>query len=578
MQMNVKKFLKRIKSKILYRYHKWRYPALYETSPGEKQWHENAKKKILRPTIDSINSFLKGKFSITLAFTDLNKVACKSQYPITFPQSLDDHLTFTITNKDMFQVPGVKMESSYGLDSALQLTNSDARKLFVKEKSVINFSTIWPRKPQLLKGVFTNISTHEYKDLKNLYFRMAIKITDPDITFPTDIIEEKNFLKFDISSWDRQDTMIGLRFMSTKGQYCEIRIGNRYFDFFTIDQAALQIIDSLDPTDIETFKNDTLAIRKSFAFLSGKFYRTQVIYVGSNSKDFESVEAICYESEPKSSNTEMELVKPTLYFAFLDKQSEEYQDAHAEYRRMFPSEMFSSLCRLVQENKSVNATVDLIIEGNQNLNPTQRGAIYSIAIETIANVVFEMHEEKLLPVVDKALAKSIRESLSKTIEEFKDSLGEEQLAILKNKIASINQPTNRNRLLKPFEIMGLTLSEDDVKLLEHRNDFLHGKYLGDDEFEVERVSFEFHHLIGCLILKMLGYKGFVTNLTVAYLMRNEVLAKKHLHNYDLAKVASEEAIQQAIDEGKIDEAREMILNTVNAYKAIVKMSSFVRLI
>ena len=122
------------------------------------------------------------------------------------------------------------------------------------------------------------------------------------------------------------------------------------------------------------------------------------------------------------------------------------------------------------------------------------------------------------------------------------------------------------------------MTDEEVELLEHRNDFLHGRSPGDDDFEVERIALEFHQLIGSLVLKLVGYEGYMTNLAVAHLLTDEVKAAKHIRNFDPEKITSPEIIKERLESGDVEGLQELIENTMNAYKAIAKLSSFIKMI
>lgn len=470
-------FIDRIRSWILYRYSKYKYPGFYELSPREKEKLDSAKHKTIIPSLLACNNIVEIKgLTVTLPYKEINSETIND---VSLPFSLEENrndpgIWFKISKKDFFNVPGVRMLESHGLDRPLTLTNKRGKKLFIRENSIDKFEANYLKLPQVLTGRILNLSTAPYDELKGYYFRLQIKINDIDITYPTQIIEEENFLKFDNPTWDRQRSFLGIRFLSIKGQFCQIRLNNNTYDFYTIEDLPCQIIDSNRKTDIDSFKRDTLAIRTSFALLSGKFYRTQVFYTASTDPDFKRIDHVYYEREGDSTITNMQLINPNLFFEYFQSQDESFRSKNEKYHKMFPIDTFARLCDEMTNNKTIERTIELILSGNENLNPIQKGAIYSVAIETLANEIYQKNKRKLNPITDKSLSKKIKEELQTIIGNYKSTLGEEAHRILSNKIDLINQPTNRNRLIMPFELYGIKLSESEMKLLEHRNDFLHG--------------------------------------------------------------------------------------------------------
>lgn len=105
---------------------------------------------------------------------------------------------------------------------------------------------------------------------------------------------------------------------------------------------------------------------------------------------------------------------------------------------------------------------------------------------------------------------------------------------LKRRLNEINKPinkahlTNNEKLTRPFEQLGIPLSLHDIAIIEHRNDLLHGNILlkKDDEIDevntnlyMAYVSAKLFTLISKLVLKSVGYKGYVYN-QAKYLEKN----------------------------------------------------------
>ena len=85
--------------------------------------------------------------------------------------------------------------------------------------------------------------------------------------------------------------------------------------------------------------------------------------------------------------------------------------------------------------------------------------------------------------------------------------------MLKKRINSLLQPTNRDKLRLPFEILKIKLSDNDLNQLERRNDLLHGNNLfasknlplEDEAKEILYLNFQLNYLVNALILKYIGY-------------------------------------------------------------------------
>jgi hypothetical protein len=564
------------------KYNRYKYREFYKFSKGEQEWHNSAKHKTLMPSIEACNDFLKGsQFTIKLAYININtKEEQTGDFQIELINDNNPGLHFKITNPELFTVGAVKYKESYGLNKSLVISNSQNIKLYVREESVKDFDTIFPLTPQVLTGTFTNISTVEYSKLKDSYFRLIIRVHDTEICFPTAILEAKNFLKFDVTNWDRQRSLMGLPFMSIKGQYCEIELDNIKYDFYIVEQNRCFFIDSIQKVDIDTFKAHSNAIRSYLALLSGKYYRTEARYVTSADENFEKIEDVYYEVENATVLTNLQLIDPNLFFETFQVRSEEYKIANRKYHKRLSAEIFQNLCQQIIDNKTLSRTVELIIAGNENLEPVQQGAIYSVAIEALANEIYDINKKKLNPIKSSGLSKTIKDELLAVLNKYTGQLSNEDFQVIKTKIEMLNQPTNRLRLLLPFELYGIKLTESEAKSLNHRNDFLHGRSPNDDINVTKKVALTFHHLIGCLLLKHIGYEGYITNLAnKIFHKRNEDFLFKEIEQIELIYFsATDPNVTKEVQAQRILEMGVKIKEVQIKIEAFLKDFDYIRII
>jgi hypothetical protein len=112
------------------------------------------------------------------------------------------------------------------------------------------------------------------------------------------------------------------------------------------------------------------------------------------------------------------------------------------------------------------------------------------------------------------------------IENNSITLGVESILKLKRRLNEINRPvnkqhlTNNEKLTLPFEQLGIDLTLHDILIIEHRNDLLHGNILLRTEENMDEaatnlymtyVSAKLFTLISKLILKSIGYNGYIYN-------------------------------------------------------------------
>ena len=79
-------------------------------------------------------------------------------------------------------------------------------------------------------------------------------------------------------------------------------------------------------------------------------------------------------------------------------------------------------------------------------------AAFSVALESMTDLLVTENEAVFAPIPDKAPAKELRNALQAVVDQFAPRIGAEGALIVKNKINNLNSPTNRNQLIKPFMV------------------------------------------------------------------------------------------------------------------------------
>jgi hypothetical protein len=180
---------------------------------------------------------------------------------------------------------------------------------------------------------------------------------------------------------------------------------------------------------------------------------------------------------------------------------------------------FSVLCEKIYSSLDFASMIMLILESSVASLLFMPGG-YAIAIETISDLIIDKKKLKLAPIHTKPAARKIRKELIEVLE--KNSATISSIATLKKRVDNINQPTNKARLKAPFELLGIDLVEEDLKILETRNDFLHGKTpdltKSGPDGSTNRInkdlfycSMRFYILLNLLILKLIGYDNKIVN-------------------------------------------------------------------
>jgi hypothetical protein len=197
----------------------------------------------------------------------------------------------------------------------------------------------------------------------------------------------------------------------------------------------------------------------------------------------------------------------------------------------FPQNIFNKLCSILLTHPELNRVLFLVVEGH-TLSTELQASIYSIALETFTNIISEENEAKFLPISNKSVTKSVIKELKCVIEKYSDKYNVNGKDTLLKKICVINSPTNKQKLLKPFELLNLTLNSKEVEAINKRNDFLHGRVpyqFNDDEseFKLQQISLTLLYCATVLVLKYVGYSGYV----MYYPTMNEFKKKKRISDY-----------------------------------------------
>lgn len=273
------------------------------------------------------------------------------------------------------------------------------------------------------------------------------------------------------------------------------------------------IIDTVKELPYEIFADYCYSLLVSLGYVTGSFPQ--------NEGYFFSYKTI-----------EMNIPIQFLYSEFRDSiysfYSPIYSNAHGYIRdhkiaedeqkglRVITSSEFSELCRKVHSNNDFLAILLLILESSTSSLLVMPSG-FSIALEGLTELYEKKHEEKVAPIKNKSQARDLREDLIKTLDGHRNIIGEEAISIISKRIDNINQPTNQDKLMRPFELLNFKLTEDDKKAISCRNDFLHGRITlhandgSEGGLKTYHIALRLYTLLSVLILKPIGYDSKILN-------------------------------------------------------------------
>tara|TARA_R110000851_G_scaffold61343_4_gene141183 strand:- start:286757 stop:288184 length:1428 start_codon:yes stop_codon:yes gene_type:complete len=189
-------------------------------------------------------------------------------------------------------------------------------------------------------------------------------------------------------------------------------------------------------------------------------------------------------------------------------------------------EDLSSLTTRIHQNPVFSVVILIILESTSIASLLLIPSSFAVIIEQLSKHlnVEEIGLDK--PIDDPELESTIIDQLHQVIDQNKKDLTPENILKLKRRLNGINRPmnkralTNNEKLTRPFEQLGIDLTLHDISIIEHRNDLFHGNVLlntkqsRDEEttnLYMAYVSAKLFTLISKLILKSIGYSGYIYN-------------------------------------------------------------------
>jgi len=145
------------------------------------------------------------------------------------------------------------------------------------------------------------------------------------------------------------------------------------------------IIDSLEKNSFDEFKTNCKSIITAYGYLSGNLYLNEYYYQTFQENESEMIENIYYEKNEKSVFTNYPLFEPFRFREYIDAIGKKEQLKHIPTR--MSCSVFSELCTTIKTNEPYSRCCELIIEGNQSKHVLLKAGIYSIALETLTNII-----------------------------------------------------------------------------------------------------------------------------------------------------------------------------------------------
>lgn len=309
----------------------------------------------------------------------------------------------------------------------------------------------------------------------------------------------------------------------------EIKIENHVFHFFLAKKKITEItnrdylvLESKTPMSYSAFSEFCFSILISFGFVSGDFINDDGYFLQYADSCMTDVVGIAYRQLRGSIKCQY---VPTYSNPFGYIHDTKKADLYRDKVRTLNLVEFSKLCQYCYSNDDIKSILLLLIEVQTQTLVSGPGVL-SIALETLANVIYEENESTLAPIESKSTSKKLRKELLKTLDNFNSEIEVEGIKILKSRIDQINQRTNREKLLIPFHILKIPISPVDVEAIEQRNAFLHGRTPMIQEVEPKSINeadkfryylyLKLYVLVSSVIMKYIGFDNLVVNYPKIY--------------------------------------------------------------
>jgi len=187
---------------------------------------------------------------------------------------------------------------------------------------------------------------------------------------------------------------------------------------------------------------------------------------------------------------------------------------------------FSNLVYKIHTEPEFSVAILVILEATSIMSLLIIPSSFAVIIELLSKHLSIKENGLEKPINDSTLSDKVIQELHQVIDDNSKTLSETNILKLKRRLNEVNKSFNKEhlknneKLTRPFEQLGIRLTLHDIAIIEHRNDLLHGNILlqkeeiKDEEklsLYLSYVSAKLFTLISKLILKSIGYDGYVYN-------------------------------------------------------------------
>lgn len=302
------------------------------------------------------------------------------------------------------------------------------------------------------------------------------------------------------------------------------KLGMNVFDITQIKHTNKYyfIIENLKELTFTKFQSICFSIRQAIGFITGympggeEYYFTENLdffYINSLRPAIDSMFCPIHQNPYSFLHTRKEIAEK-----YLNKLT------------LLSSKNLSKLIREINKNPEFSSVIILLLEASSIHSLLIIPSVFAVIIESLSKIVSKKEMGLSVPITDKPLSNTLKKDLNKILESYSTKISKESFIKLKRRINEINRPinkerlTNNEKLILPFQQLKIDLTYEDIEVIEHRNDLLHGNILlknekiriKDIDSYMGYVSAKLYTLISALVLKYIGYNGYIINYSKFY--------------------------------------------------------------
>ncbi len=308
----------------------------------------------------------------------------------------------------------------------------------------------------------------------------------------------------------------------TKYEYDCLRIdlNNKQYDVTQIkdNSKGYYIFECLQQQSYEEFSDACFAIQQAIGFVTK-------LMVGGEKYVFDKTGKLYYTNYIRPTIEALYSPIHTNPYSYLDIEKD-VADKFLERLTIITLETLSKLVQKINTEPNFSAAILVIIEATSIRSLLIIPSCFAVIIEHFSKYFSKNEYGQQRPIANKDLSSKIIRELHLVIDNNSETLQDQTILKLKRRLNEINKPvnkehlTNNEKLTRPFEQLNINLSLHDISIIEHRNDLLHGNILldGGETDDIEKtnlymsyVSAKLYTLISKLVLKSVGYDGYVYN-------------------------------------------------------------------